>query len=221
MSLALAKAQKPTKRQIRKRKKKTAPPPTEDDLVRDKQGVVISAHGRDKGTPELNRHGNTRETLVYFGGDNKGLKRSRAYVRRTTDLLDDLLRNRFITAEEARAGGQFRRDFETGQLDPRRAPDMGRIPNLGGKREEADRLIEARNRIADAMAYLGGYGSRMGRCAWWCLGAEMTMTQFGESGYFGGGRVINRKDARQIVVVTLETLARYYYGEQRKQGSAY
>lgn len=180
-----------------------------DEIVDNGQGVGISRFGRDAGTPELQRKGAAymTETVV-----NKQRRR----VRRTSDLMRRMLRSRLITLEQAAAGRDFRSDFDIGHLDPRRAADLQRVPGTGGKHEDDDRAIEARDRVACAMKALGGYGSVKGKCAWWVLGAGLTIGEWSAKEIFGVGRSVTKNHGGGIIMATLEDLKRHYEKHPRR-----
>ena len=182
-----------------------------DEIVVDGQGVGISRFGRDAGTPELRRKGAAyvTETVV---------KKQRRRVRRTSDLMRRMLRSRLITLGQAAAGRDFRSDFDIGHLDPRRAPDLQRVPGVGGKHEDDDRAIEARDRVACAMKALGGYGSVKGECAWWVLGAGLTIGEWSAMEIFGAGRGVTKDHGGGIIMATLEDLERHYEKHPRHRG---
>jgi hypothetical protein len=190
--------------------------------ARDSDGhpVEIARDSDDRGTPELRKREKVYRTLVYEKTRFKDAKTGKERevlegrsVLRTRDLLGDLHRRGLIQLEWMNAGRRFRRDFEAGQLDPRRAPDIRRAGGGGGG-VESEWKLDARDRIGRAMDALGGHGSISGQCAWWCLGCGWTPREWGARKVFGAGRAISEETARGIVISTCEQLHVHYERER-------
>ena len=177
-------------------------PGFEDETVRDEQGIEISKHGRDYGTPELRKTGQVYETVVVEGDE-------RRTVRRTSDLMRRMLKSGLITPDEAAAGRKFRAEFDVANLDPVRALPLERVIGTG-RGDISDRTMNARNSIAAAMEALGGHGNISGQCAWWVLGCGMSVEQWCSLKIFGSGRSVSSKHASGIVMGTVGLLAKHY-----------
>ena len=129
-------------------------------------------------------------------------------VRRAVDTLGMMLANGTITWEMAAAAEQFRISFRAAALDPLRAANLLRTtPGSGDTTTE--RSIAARNRIAMAMAALGGPGAPAGSCAWHVVGCESSIREWA-SNQGWGGRMVGPPQAQGILVAALGMLAAHY-----------
>ena len=128
--------------------------------------------------------------------------------RRAIDSLAVLLANGSITREMHEAGVIFRAVFQRAALDRVRTMPMIRIPA-----GQADLLSEsqtaARERVARAMAHLGGLGSPAGSIAWYVLGIEHTVRDWAlRQGW--NGRALNPAQAQGILLGALGILTAHY-----------
>jgi Domain of unknown function (DUF6456) len=197
--------------------------PIEMVTVSDGDGhpVEVARYSDDHGTPEMRRQQQVYDTTIWekgtrlVDGKEKTVKEMRK-VHRVRDLLGDLHRRDLITKEQMDAGRHFRRDFEIGQLDPRRACDIRRPPG-GSGRGQSDYVLDAQDAVGRAMQALGGHGCVNGQCAWWCLGVALTPKEWGIKKIFGGGRAISEGTARGIVLATVAILE-VHYARERQAG---
>ena len=142
-----------------------------------------------------------REVLLDTVGD-------RSIPWRAEGLLAQLERRGDIRPAEREAGEHFHRLFQRAALDPLRAADMGRTG--GGSASLQNHGSEhARQKIADAMQVLGGHASPQGSCAWVVLGCDQSLAQWAARMNWRG-QAMNDQMAKGMLVVTLDTLARYW-----------
>jgi hypothetical protein len=72
-----------------------------------------------------------------------------------------------------------------------------------------ERQVDARDRVARAMAALGGWDSAAGSCMWHVVGLEYSIREWA-MGYGWSGRVVNPAQAQGMVVAALGVLAAHY-----------
>jgi hypothetical protein len=138
---------------------------------------------------------------------------------RSYDTLATLRRNGSIGAAEYDGGREFEEDFVRARLEPLHAADPGRLPG-GGAADLTDAMVAGRRRIARAMAALGGIAMPAGSAVWGVLGAGLTVKEWAAGSQFGqGGRSLDEKVAKGILVCALGVLAAHY-GKARRQGPA-
>lgn len=129
--------------------------------------------------------------------------------RRAIDLLGDLEAKGTIDAAMREAGDAFRVQFRMAALDTIRGMPMLRIPAATGGITLAEQVLAARQRVAGALAALGGQDSAAGSCAWHVLGCETSIREWAtRQGW--GGRAVDHNQARGILVATLGVLAAHY-----------
>ena len=128
--------------------------------------------------------------------------------RRAVDTLGAMQANGTITAEMFDAGGIFRRQFRAAMLDGLRAMPMIRIESGGGDCI-TEQQIAARDRVASAMAVLGGSESAAGSCIWHVVGLECSVREWAmRQGW--GGRTVPATQAQGMLVAALSVLAGHY-----------
>jgi len=94
---------------------------------------------------------------------------------RVESLLARLERRSEISAGQHAAGDEFHRLFQRACLDPLKAADVLRdSPGSVGPHGS----VFARRRVAAALDALGGIGSPCGSCAWFVLGADLSLNQW-------------------------------------------
>ena len=101
------------------------------------------------------------------------------YHHRTVDTLGKMLRTGTIDQAMYDAANDFQAAFIIANLDPLRALPILRVPGTGREPELNERQLDARRRVHEAMAALGGISSPAGSCVWHVIGC---------SGACGSGR---------------------------------
>ena len=129
-------------------------------------------------------------------------------VRRSVDTLGTMLGNGTITAEMHGAGEAFRSAFRAAALDGLKAAPLLRIPGSTGD-HLTERSAAARERIARAMAALGGSDSAAGSCVWHVVGCESSIREWAtRQGW--AGRTMGHTQAQGVLVAALGILAAHF-----------
>jgi hypothetical protein len=129
-------------------------------------------------------------------------------VRRAIDTLGQMLANATITPEMHEAGCIFRTQFRLAALDPLRARSLLRLPGSTGD-SVTEQQAAARQRVARALAALGGAGSPAGSCVSHVVGCETSVREWAmRQGW--GGRPIPASQAQGVLVAALAVLAAHY-----------
>jgi hypothetical protein len=110
-----------------------------------------------------------REVEEEYGADPDG----RPVLRhRVVDSLGKMLRGGTISPEMYDAAKDFEAAFIVANLDPIRALPILRVPGTGREPELNGRQLDARRRVHEAMAALGGISSPAGSCVWRVVGCS-------------------------------------------------
>jgi hypothetical protein len=135
---------------------------------------------------------------------------------RTVDSLGKMLRSGTITEEMHDAAQDLQANFTIAQLDPIRALPMLRVPGTGREPDLNERQLDARRRVHEAMAALGGISSPAGSCVWHVVGLQRSVREWAiRQGW--GGRPVRQEQAQGILVAALGVLAAHSgYGEARR-----
>ena len=173
------------------------------EVERDAMGVEIAKHRNDEGPPELRQHTAIGKSEVNEGGE----VRKRA---RTIDLPRTMRTNNLITFDQESAWRRFAADFHTAILDPRRAPDIGRVPGLGGRNDMREAVEDAKDRIAAAVRSLGGHGTLSADAAWFVMGVGNSVKEWSQSRRIGTGKHLQPQVARGLVMASAATLCLHY-----------
>ena len=129
--------------------------------------------------------------------------------RYAMDTLGVMFGNGTITAEMRDAGEMFRRQFRFAALDTLRAMPLVRIPGSTGLDTTTEQQFQAREKVAAAIAALGGPASPAGACVWHVVGLESSITEWARrSGW--GGRPIGHAQGQGVLVSALGVLAAHY-----------
>ncbi|WP_439580608.1 DUF6456 domain-containing protein, partial [Elioraea sp.] len=116
--------------------------------------------------------------------------------------------NATITPEMHEAGSIFRTQFRLASLDPLRARSLIRLPGSTGD-SVTEHQAAARQRVARALAALGGAGSPAGSCVWHVVGCETSVREWAmRQGW--GGRSVPTSQAQGMLVAALAVLAAHY-----------
>lgn len=177
-------------------------------IARDRNGVEVAVHADDRGPPERRQHGDIVEGTVderEIGVDGQ-VQSKRVY--RVQDLMATMHSRGTITEGMAKAGRQFKQDFDLAHLDPARAADMGRIPGQGGGDPDGERIDRAKRRVWDALTPLGRLGSPAGDIMWEVVGRGLSVKEWGLA------RQRQEEVARGILIGALGVLA-VHYGHER------
>lgn len=134
---------------------------------------------------------------------------------RTVDTLGKMLRSGAIDQAMHDAAKDFQAAFIVAQLDPMRAVPILRVPGTGREPELNERQLQARRRVHEVMEVLGGISSPAGSCLWHIVGLQRSVREWAiRQGW--GGRPVDQKAAKGILVAALGVLARHFgYGEAR------
>jgi len=150
------------------------------DLMRDREGVIVSAGGRDKG-PSIKRgpgggkrpiHDTQVDEIQYEKEKHKH------YVNKVVDPLRDLHRRGSIDDAQFEAGVIFQDDFDrahwhsSGGMRFDMMPPSGKISNDDGR---TDSVIDARDKVIGAITAVGGESSIGGRVLWWVVGMRRSI----------------------------------------------
>jgi hypothetical protein len=137
------------------------------------------------------------------------------YHHRTVDTLGKMLRAGTITEEMHDAGKDFQAAFIVANLDPLRAIPILRVPGTGREPELNERQLDARRRVHDVMAALGGISSPAGSCVWHVVGLQRSVREWGiRQGW--SGRPVRQEQAQGMLIAALGMLAVHFgYSEAR------
>jgi len=127
---------------------------------------------------------------------------------RAVDSLGQMLANGTITQEMHDAGAMFRTQFRAAALDGMRTMQIVRIA-AGTATALSERGVDARGRVAWAMAALGGWDSAAGSCMWHVVGLECSAREWAMR-HGWSGRFVNPAQAQGMVVAALGVLAAHY-----------
>jgi Domain of unknown function (DUF6456) len=127
---------------------------------------------------------------------------------RSVRLLVGMERSKRISPAMRAAGDRFHELFRLAHLDPLKAADMSRVGS-GGRAMGYRGSIKAHEEVARALAALGGPSSAAGCCAWFVLGCEYSLTQWG-SGEGWRGRAVRPEEASGMLISALGVLERHF-----------
>ena len=128
---------------------------------------------------------------------------------RTVDSLALMLRHGSITASMHDAGQDFNRTFVFAQLSPAGSPPLDRIPGGQWIDSMTERCAFARKRLGQALDAVGGIGSPGGCVVWHVAGLGKSVREWAaQEGW--GGRPINEREAKGILIGALAVLAVHY-----------
>lgn len=134
-----------------------------------------------------------------------------SYPHRVFDTLAALLRNGSIDEREYAAARQFQDDWDRARLDPLSIPDLDRtLGRYDGELHVSELVLRARQQVWQALRGLGGHASPIGQAAWHVLGWGLTVKEFAQRSQLGGGRALDEKTARGLVVGACGVLAGWY-----------
>jgi hypothetical protein len=137
---------------------------------------------------------------------------------RTVDTLGKMLRAGTISQEMHDAAKDFQAVFIVANLDPLRALPILRVPGTGREPQLNERQLGARRRVHEAMQALGGISSPAGSCVWHVVGLQRSVREWAmRQGW--GGRSVNQKEAKGILIAALGLLARYCGYSEARRGS--
>jgi len=140
------------------------------------------------------------------------------YHHRTVDPLGKMLRAGTITPEMHDAAKDFQAVFIVANLDPLRALPILRVPGTGREPEPNVRQLHARDRVHRALQGLGGLSSPAGSCVWHVVGLQRSVREWAmRQGW--GGRPVDQKEAKGILVAALGVLARHFGCGDARQAS--
>lgn len=134
-----------------------------------------------------------------------------SHPHRVFDTIAALHRNGSIDDREHAAARQFQEDFDRARIDPLAAPDLDRTlgQNQGGI-YLSETILRARDQVWEALQGLGGHVTPIGQAAWHVLGWGHTVKEFAGRCQLGGGRALDEKTARGLVVGACGVLAGCY-----------
>jgi len=124
---------------------------------------------------------------------------------RVVDSLGRMLKAGTISPEMHDAARDLQAAFVVASLDPLRAIPVTRIPGTGREADLSERQLDARRRVHDAMATLGGISSPAGSCVWHVVGLQRSVREWAiRQGW--GGRPVRQEQAQGILVAALGVL---------------
>ena len=127
------------------------------------------------------------------------------YHHRTVDTLGKMLRAGTIDQAMHDAAKDFQASFIVAQLDPLRALPILRVPGTGREPELNERQLDARRRVHEALAALGGISSPAGSCVWHVVGLQRSVREWAvRQGW--GGRPVRQEQAQGILIAALGML---------------
>jgi hypothetical protein len=137
----------------------------------------------------------------------------RGRALRTVDTLGKMLRAVTIDQAMHDAAKDFQAAFIIAQLDQLRALPIVRVPGTGHEPDLSERQLYARRRLHEVLQALGGIGSPAGSCVWHVIGCQRSVREWAiRQGW--GGRPVDQKEAKGVLVVALGVLATHStYGE--------
>jgi hypothetical protein len=136
---------------------------------------------------------------------------------RTVDTLGKMLRSGTIDEAMYDAAMDFQATFIVANLDPIRALPILRVTGTGCEPELSERLLDARRRVHEALAALGGLSSPGGSCVWHVVGLQRSVREWAiRQGW--SGRPIRQEQAQGILVAALGVLAGH--ASHRQDGRA-
>jgi hypothetical protein len=128
---------------------------------------------------------------------------------RVVDTLGRMLKAGTITHVMVDAGRTFERHFILAQLDPRRAPDVRRIPGNGSEPDPGAIGLAAREQVHRALRTLGGHDAALGSVAWFVLGCGCSLREWTlRQGW--NGRQLRPEQATGVLIAALDLLAGHY-----------
>lgn len=155
-------------------------------------------------TPELSRK---PEVQIVIERDPDGV---RVGHYRVSDAVGRLLKAGLIADEWADAADRFRRDYHLAHFEPLSAIDLGKLPGKGPRDLVQDRVEDARSRVHQVMAFIGGINSPAGSALWFVVGGEGSVQQWAQRQGWGSGRPLRHEVATGILIASLGALAAYY-----------
>jgi Domain of unknown function (DUF6456) len=135
---------------------------------------------------------------------------------RTIDSLGKMLRSGAIDQPMHDAAKDFQAVFILAQLDALRALPILRVPGTGREPDLSERQLNARRRVHQGLAALGGISSPAGSCVWHVVGLQSSIREWAiRQGW--AGRPVDQKEAKGILVAALGMLASHYgYSEAKR-----
>jgi hypothetical protein len=125
---------------------------------------------------------------------------------RLVDSLGRMLKSGTINEAMHDAARDFHAAFTIANLDPIRAAPILRVPGTGREPDLSERQVDARRRVHEAMAALGGISSPAGSCVWHVVGLQRSVREWAiRQGW--GGRPVRQEQAMGILVAALGMLA--------------
>jgi hypothetical protein len=125
---------------------------------------------------------------------------------RTVDSLGTMMRSGSIDQAMHDAARDFQAAFTLANLDRLRALPILREPGTGHEPDLNERQLDARRRVHDSMAALGGISSPAGSCVWHVVGLQRSVREWAlRQGW--GGRPVREEQAQGILVAALGMLA--------------
>lgn len=169
------------------------------DLILSDTGVQVRKYSNDKGTPQLQRHGEVYATTTNVD------KQTRT-VAKTSDLLARLRRNHDISVPAFNAGRMFEEVFFSARMNPSVIVSME--PLGGGMRTTmAESTYQACERLDGAVTALGGHGSPVAGVVWHCIGDGASLKKWCRR----SNSPNNQQEAKGMLCAALEILAGFWH----------
>ncbi|HEV2546309.1 MAG TPA: hypothetical protein VGU20_03145 [Stellaceae bacterium] len=124
---------------------------------------------------------------------------------RAVDTLGAMLRRGTISSAMHQAGEDFRVLFHRGSLEP-----LARVPHTATHDHAISlRQGEARKKVWEALALLGGIASPAGSCVWHVVGCEWSLREWALRERWGG-RPLAQETAAGILIGALGALQAHF-----------
>ena len=137
---------------------------------------------------------------------------------RVVDTLGKMLRAGTIDETMYDAAKDLQASFIVANLDPLRALPILRVPGTGRAPDLNERQLHARDRVHKALEALGGISSPAGSCVWHVVGLQQSVREWAmRQGW--GGRPVDQKEAKGILVAALGMLANHCGHSEMKRSS--
>ena len=169
------------------------------NIVPSDTGVEVRRFSDDRGTEELQRHGEVYATITNEGRETRG-------VNKTSDLLRRLRRQNDITAPAFNAGRMFEEIFFAARMNPSVIVSME--PLGGGRRTHmAESTYQALERLHGAVVALGGHASQVSGVIWHCIGNGTSLKDW----CLRSSSPNSPREAKGMLCAALVILAAYWH----------
>ena len=175
---------------------------------------IARGKGRQqRSRPEVINLPGDRKAELVREADPKGEMVTHA---RAVDTVARMMKAGTITRVMHDAARDFQAHFTVAAYDAIPPRDMVRVSGGGWTNDLTDNQIAARNRVARALAALGGMVSPGGSCVWHVVGLGYSLREWA-LGQVWNGRSMHSSHATGVLVAALGVLAVHYgYGPVKR-----